>query len=143
MLKQTITFVDFNGVEKTKDLYFHVSKANVLTAPDDAYNEILLIGSNLQEQGKRLEAIESEFDAQDPFNPKTRLVTDSARMIGRLLDRLVDLSYGERSADGSRFIKTQEVLENFKQSAAYEAFIDKMIMNQPDMLKFIERLLEK
>lgn len=143
MLKQTIKFTDFNGVERTKDLYFHVSKANILTASDDSYSEIMRLGEQLKERGLLLEQTGSEFDEKDPFNPKTQLVAESARMVGRLLDKLIDLSYGERSEDGSAFNKSSEVLVRFKQSAAYDSFVEQMLTNQDDMLKFIQRLLDR
>lgn len=143
MIKHTVTYTDFNGIEKTKDLYFHLSKASVITSSDEVYNELIDMGEKLQDQGALLERTGGEFDETDPFSPKTQMVARSARMVGRLLDRLVDLAYGEKSEDGSRFLRGEEVISNFKQSAAYEAFVEGMLTNQDGMLKFIERLLEK
>ena len=63
-------------------------------------------------------------------------------MVARLLDRLIDLSYGKRSEDGLRFIKSKEVLDEFKSSIAYEAFIEQMLSNQEEMVEFIKKLVE-
>ena len=63
-------------------------------------------------------------------------------MVARLLDRLIDLSYGKRSEDGLRFIKSKEVLDEFKSSIAYEAFIEQMLSNQEEMVEFINKLVE-
>ena len=142
MIKKTIKFKDFNGVERSEDLYFHVSKASVLTSPDPAYNEIISLGMDLQERSKFIEDIKLEdIDQADPFDKNSLLLAESARMVARMLDRLVDLSYGKKSEDGSKFIKGAEVLKDFKDSAVYDAFVEQMIGNQEDMITFINQLL--
>lgn len=142
MLKKTVKFKDFNGVERTEDLYFHVSKASVLTSSDGAYNEIMKIGLDLQERGKFLEDLkEEDLDQSDPFNKNSQLVAEAIRMVARLLDRLVDLSYGIRSSDGLRFVRDDKVLTDFKNSAVYDAFVEQMITNQDELIEFINQLL--
>lgn len=142
MLKKTVKFKDFNGVERTEDLYFHVSKASVLTSSDEAYNEIMKIGLDLQERGKFLEDVkEEDLDQSDPFNKNSQLVAEAIRMVARLLDRLVDLSYGIRSSDGLRFVRDDKVLTDFKNSAVYDAFVEQMITNQDELIEFINQLL--
>lgn len=141
MLKKTIKFKDFNGNERSEDLYFHVSKATVLTASDAVYNEIISIGEDLQEKGKFLQDIEGEANPKDPFNKNNQMLAEGIRMIARLLDRLVDLAYGKKSDDGSKFVKGPDVLKDFKNSAAYDAFVDQMITNYEEMIEFINQLL--
>lgn len=143
MLKKTVTFNDFNGKEHKQDLYFHVSKTAVLTASDEVYNEIVDIGKQLQQRGEMLEAsgIEVEVKADDPFDADNQLLAGSIRMVARLLDRLVDLSYGKRSEDGLRFSKNPVVLAEFKESAVYDAFVEQMLANQDEMIDFINQLL--
>ena len=142
MLKKTIKFKDFNGVERSEDLYFHISKASVLTSSDTVYNEIISIGQTLQERGKFLEDLEEgDIDRTDPFNKNNQLIADSVRMIGRLLDRLIDLSYGIKSPDGLKFVKDPKVLNDFKNSMAYDAFVEHMVSNQEELVEFINQLL--
>ena len=142
MLKKTVTFTDYNGKEQSADLYFHISKAAVLTAPDPAYKEIMVMAQDLQERGKYLTDIEGSINRDDPFDPNAQLVTEAVRIVAKLLDRLVDLAYGERSSDGSHFVKNETVLNNFKSSAAYEAFVEQMLMSKDDdLLNFINQLL--
>ena len=142
MLKKTIKFVDYNGVERTENLYFHISKTSVLTSKDDIYNEIMVIASGLQDQAKLLEGIkEDQVNNENPFDPNNKIIADSARMVARLLDRLVDLSYGKRSEDGLKFAKGKEILDDFKSSAAYEAFTEQMVSNQDELLDFINKLV--
>ena len=142
MIKKTMKFKDFNGVERSEDLYFHVSKASVLTSPDPAYNEIISLGMDLQERSKFIEDIKLEdIDQANPFDKNSLLLAESARMVARMLDRLVDLSYGKKSEDGGKFIKGAEVLKDFKDSAVYDAFVEQMVGNQEDMITFINQLL--
>jgi hypothetical protein len=141
MLKKTVKFKDFDGVEHSEDLYFHISKAAVLTAPDTVYNEIITIGRDLQEKGKYLQDVDEEVNQEDPFDKNNQLVADAIRTVARLVDRLVDLSYGIKSSDGLRFVKGPEVLVEFKASAAYDAFVEQMLTNQDEMIDFINKLL--
>ena len=141
MIKKTIKFKDFNGIERSEDLYFHISKATVLTSSDDVYKEIISIGMDLQERGKFLTDIEEELNPQDPFNKNTQLAADSVRMVARLLDRLIDLSFGKRSDDGLKFVKSEQILIDFKNSAAYDNFVEQMIGDQDAMVEFINQLL--
>lgn len=141
MLKKTIKFKDFNGVERSEDLYFHISKTSVLVSSDESYNEIMQIGLDLQERGKFLEDFEGEIDQSDPFNKNSQLVAEAVRMVARLLDRLIDLSYGIRTSDGLHFVKDAKVLADFKNSAVYDAFVEQMIGNQEELIEFINQLL--
>ena len=141
MIKKTIKFKDYNGTERSEDLYFHISKASVLTSPDEIYKEIVSIGLDLQERSRFLSDIETELDPQNPFDKNTQLVADSVRMVARLLDRLVDLSYGKRSEDGLKFVKNEQVLTDFKNSAVYDSFVEQMIANQDEIIEFINQLL--
>lgn len=141
MLKKVVKFTDYNGNEHSEDVYFHVSKTSVLTAPDDVYNEIVKIGQDLQEKGKFLSEVEGTIDENNPFDKNGQLLAESIRMVARLLDRLVDLSYGEKSPDGMKFVKNQTVLSEFKNSVVYDAFIEQMISNQDELIDFIKSLL--
>ena len=162
MLKCTVTYEDFNGKSCTEDLWFHVSKTAVLMAKDDIYNQIVNMGKELQEKAKLVEAIEKRTPPQSsnqtgqdaPVDPETffkdeqaladgLVVAEAVRTMARLLDKLVDLAYGKRSPDGSRFIKNDEVLREWKESMAYDAFVEKMIYNPKEMQAFIETLMKK
>lgn len=96
----------------------------------------------MQERGKFLEDLEEgDIDRTDPFNKNNQLIADSVRMIGRLLDRLIDLSYGIKSPVGLKFVKDPNVLNDFKNSMAYDAFVEHMVSNQEELVEFINQLL--
>ena len=142
MLKKSIKFVDYNGVERTENLYFHVSKTSILTASNSVYNEIMKIAQELQDRAKLLEGMEAgSINEENPFDPNNQVLVESIRMVARLLDRLIDLSYGKRSEDGQKFVKSKEILDEFKSSIAYEAFIEQMLSKQDEMVEFINKLV--
>ena len=143
MLKKSIKFVDYNGVERTENLYFHVSKTAILTASNDVYGEIMKTAQDLQDRAKLLEGMEAgSINEENPFDPNNQVLAESIRMVARLLDRLIDLSYGKRSEDGQKFVKNEQVLADFKSSIAYEAFVEHMLSNQDEMIEFINKLVE-
>lgn len=142
MLKKTIKYTDYNGVERTENLYFHVSKTSILTASNDVYSEIMSTAQDLQDRAKLLESMEGQdINTENPFDQSNQVLAESIRMVAKLLDRLIDLSYGKRSEDGLRFVKSKEVLDEFKSSIAYEAFIEQMLSNQDEMVEFINKLV--
>jgi len=94
MLKKTITYVDYDGHERTETFYFNLNKAE-------------LTEMELSESGgltKLIEKITSELDAG-------RIVS--------LFKEIILKSYGEKSPDGRRFIKSPELSEAFSQTEAY------------------------
>lgn len=103
MLKQTIKYEDFdeNVVEET--LYFNLSRielADNLDMRDDLQN------------------IERKFKGET-----RQLKPEEIKEILDVIKRLIKISYGVRSEDGKRFIKNDQVWEEFTQSAAYDAFL--------------------
>lgn len=94
MLKKTMTYVDYDGTERTEDFYFNLSKAEV------AEMQMSTAGG----LDKMINRIISEQDG---------------KRIIELFKDLVLRSYGKKSDDGKRFIKSKELAEEFSQTEAY------------------------
>lgn len=94
MLKKTITYNDYNGVERTEDFYFNLTKAEVLEMEMSA-------------TGGLAEWIRRVVAAQDQ------------PAIIKLFKDLILKAYGEKSADGRRFVKSEEIADSFAQTEAY------------------------
>jgi hypothetical protein len=94
MLKKTFTYTDYNGVERTEDHYFNLSKAE-------------LMEMELSTTGGLAEMINKIVAAQD------------APAIVKVFKDLVLKAYGQKSADGRRFIKSKELADEFAQTEAY------------------------
>ena len=94
MLKKTITYTDYNDVERTEDFYFNLSKAEVMEM-------------QMSTTGGLAEMIQRIVAAQD------------APAIIKVFKELVLKAYGQKSPDGKRFIKTPELADEFAQTEAY------------------------
>ena len=94
MLKKTITYEDYNGVTRTEDFYFNFTEAEIME---------LELGTT----GGLAEMIKRLVDAQD------------APAIIKIFKELVLKAYGQKSPDGKRFIKSEELATEFSQTEAY------------------------
>lgn len=94
MLKKTITFTDYNGVSRTEDYYFNLSKAEIMEME-------MSTSGGLGEMLKQIVA------AQD------------APAIIQVFKDLILKAYGKKSPDGKRFIKSEEIRTEFEQTEAY------------------------
>lgn len=94
MLKKTITYTDYNGTERTEDFYFNLTKAEV-------------IEMELSTSGGMVDTIQKIVSAQD------------APAIVKVFKDLIMKAYGEKSPDGKRFVKSDELSTAFSQTEAY------------------------
>lgn len=100
MLTKTITYTDFNDVERSETFYFNLSEAE-LTAWE------LSVSGTLTEHINRIKE-----------------TIDVPQLI-ELYKELIDRSYGVKDADGRRFRKSPEILQDFKDTNAYsELFME-------------------
>ena len=94
MLKKTITYKDYNGVERTEDFMFNLTKAEILEM-------------QLTKDGGMDAAIKKIVDAKD------------APEIMKVFKDLILKAYGIVSDDGRRFIKSKEISDSFAQTEAF------------------------
>ena len=94
MIKKTITYKDYNQVERTEDFYFNLSKAEVMEM-------------EMNTSGGLAEMITRIVAAQDQ------------PAIIKIFKDLILKAYGEKSPDGKRFIKSDELSIAFSQTEAY------------------------
>ena len=104
MLKKTVTYTDYNGVERTEDFYFNLSRAEVVEME-------LGMAGGLSATVNRL--IETQ---------------DSAAII-KIFKDLILKAYGEKSPDGKRFIKSEEISTSFSQTEAYSQLFMELATN--------------
>lgn len=102
MLTKTITYTDFLGKERTEDFMFNYTKADV----------------------QRL--LFSTKEGLPDFLKRIVREEDRTKMFG-FLEEFILKAYGEVSADGRRFIKSDELSEGFKQTNAYSELLDEFI----------------
>lgn len=115
MFKKTVKFEDFNGVEQTRDFYFHLSKADLLAMATSA--------DDMQARLKRI------IDAQD------------GGAILNELRELIKLAVGVRSEDGQRFIKDAEAQSTLLDSPAYDELLMELGTNTDACIEFVQQLI--
>lgn len=118
MLKKTVTYTDYDGNERTEDFYFNLSRAEVTEYE----------ASNPGGMVKMLEKVIAEQDI-------TRIV--------EIFKDLILRSYGEKSLDGKRFIKNQEIRDAFEQTPAYDEIFMEVGTDAEAAAKFVEGILPK
>ena len=116
MLKKTVTYVDYNGVERTEDFYFNLSKAEVTEMELSVRGGLSAMLEELIKSG------------------------DSARIVEIFKD-LVLRSYGEKSADGKRFVKSKELSEAFSQTEAYSEIFMELALDEKAAADFVNGIL--
>ena len=100
MLTKTVKYTDYNGNERTETLNFHLTKAEIAEM-------------ELSMPGGMSATIQRIIEAQD-----------TKELIAIFKDLLLK-SYGVKSPDGRRFIKNDELREEFSQTEAYsEMFME-------------------
>ena len=116
MLKKTMTFTDYNGNERTEDFYFNLSKAE-------------LSEMELSTTGGLGKMIQDIVAAQD-----------TPRIISIFKD-LILKSYGIKSADGRRFIKSKELSMEFAQTEAYSDLFMLLATDEAAATEFINGIV--
>ena len=116
MLKKTITYTDYNGLKRTEDFYFNLSKAEVMEM------ELSTTGG-LAEMIKRIVA------AQDQ------------PAIIKIFKDLILKAYGEKSADGKRFVKSDELAIAFSQTEAYSILFMELATDADAAAKFVNGIV--
>lgn len=116
MLKKTITYEDYNGVERTEDFYFNLSKAEIMEM------EMGTTGG-LAEMLQRIVAAK-----------------DTAAII-KVFKDLILKAYGEKSADGKHFNKSEALAIAFSQTEAYSILFMELATDADAASKFVNGIV--
>lgn len=112
MIKKTITYTDYNDIERTEDFYFNLSKAE-------------LMEMEMSTAGGMTEMINKIVASMD------------APAIIKIFKDLILKAYGEKSADGKRFMKSEELSNSFAQTEAYSILFTELATDADKAAEFI------
>lgn len=118
MLTKTIKYTDYNGNERAEVFHFNISKAEL----------IRMEASHSGGMSAMIERVVSKNDNNEIFN---------------VFDEFVRKSYGEKSDDGKRFIKSPELTDSFIQSEAYSELISELLSNPDAATEFVIGIMPK
>lgn len=116
MLTKTITYTDFNGVERKEVFYFNLSDNEIIE---------MEIGTN----GGFADVLTRIIEAKD----QQSLINEFKKFILK--------AYGEKSADGRRFVKSPEISKAFSETPAYTELFMELAFNDIAAAEFINGLI--
>lgn len=120
MLKKTIKFVDYNGVQREEDFYFNLSKAEV-------------VEMEMSTSGGLAEMIQNIVKAED-----------SAAII-KIFKDLILKSYGEKTLDGKRFVKVDPdgnpLYRKFMETEAFSELFMELATDADAGAKFVNGIM--
>lgn len=116
MIKKTMTYTDFNGVERKEDFYFNLTKAEVLKME-------MGVKGGLAEQIKRI------VDTQDQ------------PAIIEVFEDLIQKAYGVKTPDGRGFLKRKDDLEAFISTQAYSDLYMELATDDKKAAEFINGIV--
>ena len=118
MHKITMNYENFNGEQVSEDLYFHLSKAELLEM-------------NFKAKGGLYNYLQSIINAHD------------VATLADLFKELLLKSYGEKTPDGNGFIKTPEIALKFKSSIPFSELYTELCTDADKASAFITAIIPK
>lgn len=116
MIKWPMTSTNFNGEEITEDLYFNLTKAEIM---------------------------EMELSVDGGFGEMMQRIVNAKDMPSmiKIFKELLLKSYGVKSPDGKRFIKNDALREEFSQTQAYSDLFMELSTNTDSAIKFVNGIV--
>lgn len=119
MLKKTINYTDYNGVERKEDFYFNLTKTEIMEM-------------ELGTAGGLAEMIEKIIATQD------------VPQIIKIFKELILKAYGEKSPDGKRFMKKVNgvrLCEEFEETEAFSNLYMELATNAEAAAAFVNGIV--
>ena len=116
MYKKTITYPDYNGEEIKEDFYFNLTKAEIL---------------------------EMQLEKEGGLAEKSQAIVDSKNVpeLIKIFKELILRSYGKKSDDGKRFIKSPELSRELTQTEAYSELFMELATDSDAASAFINGII--
>ena len=116
MVKKTITYTDYNGVERTEDFYFNLTKAELMEMQ-------LSMEGGMRAYIRRIMAAKSQL------------------ALVNLFKQILLLSYGKKSDDGRLFLKNDTIRAEFEAHPVYSQIYMELSLNEEKAAEFINGLI--
>lgn len=116
MITMPIKFTDFDGIERKEDFQFNLTEQEIARM-------------NLEKKGGLKKYLENIIAAKD------------LPELTNLFESLIQKSYGIKSPDGRKFVKSKEILDDFMATQAYSDLYMRLITNADEATKFINGIV--
>lgn len=116
MITKRITYVDYDGNERTEDFEFNINK---------------------------VEAVELELSAEGGLSDIVKRIVkeDNKAALIQAFKEIIMLSYGKKSPDGRMFMKSKEITDSFIQTEAYPALFLELASDAKAASDFVNGIL--
>jgi hypothetical protein len=118
MLRKSIKYTDFNGEEVTDIHYFNLTNTELLNLEVSTKGGFQALLQKIVDE-KDVKELVSQFQT------------------------IVLMSYGQKSEDGKRFIKNEELRNEFTQTAAYDALFMELSTDADAAANFVKGVMPK
>lgn len=113
MIKQHVSYEDYEGNKVEKDLWFHLNRSDLAKLSLNYENGLIEGLTELQKKGDK-------------------------RAIAEFIDELLVNAYGIRKPDSDVFLKTKEIREDFEYSLAHDEILMMLLGGDDDeIINFI------
>lgn len=125
MIKKTITYEDFDGKSHTETFYFHISK------------------SELTQMEMRETTLDEDGNPQGGMSVRMEQISKSrnGQEIMDAFEEILRASYGVRSEDGKRFVKSEELWNDFRSTNAYEELFMELVTDAEKASDFVNGIM--
>lgn len=117
MIKKTINYTDYDGNEREESFYFNLTESEI-------------IEMEFSTTGGLTQMIEKIVETRD----STRIMA--------IFKEIILKAYGEKSADGRRFIKSSDISEAFSQTPAYNKLFMELVTDAQKASDFVNGLVQ-
>ena len=118
MYTKSITFTDYDGEKRTEEFQFNLNKAEIL------------------------EMQVSETGGLAEYVKEIMKVKDHGKLV-QLWKTIILKAYGEKSADGRRFVKSEEASKAFSETEAYAELFTEISLDPKAAAEFINGIVPK
>lgn len=112
MIKETVTYKDYNDLERTETFYFH-------------FNEAEILDMEMSVEGGFAERVQRIVDAKDQSS------------LLKIIKNFVLDAHGVKSDDGRLFIKNDKTRAEFVQCPAYSIIFMKLVTDDVKAAEFV------
>lgn len=116
MLKKTVKYKDFNDEETEEDLFFNLTRAE-------------LVELEMSHEGGLSASMQRLIDTED------------GNAIMKEMKNIILMSYGKKSLDGKRFVKNAQLREEFESSKAYDELFISLVTDADQAAAFINGIV--
>lgn len=116
MHKRVITYNDLNDVQRTEDFYFDLSKPEI---------------------------VKMQASTKGGYDVQLRSIAaslDGAKIMD-FFENFIAKSYGVKSEDGRRFMKSEEISRSFMETPAYEVLFEKLVTDDKYAADFVNAVM--